>query len=263
MLFALNPERSAVSYSTVSQSDQIVVVMLAAFVLATTIIVGLFATGLANLRKPGFLQEVAADAIPHYIPRSGERPNRWLAIRCTDLAQVQSVLALNNPTPCPLGEGFPQLAERQLFLSPPIRGWILVIGSSLPDPADDVDRLFRFLHYVGTELGTAQYFHTNRVLGHHAWVRIDDGQVTRAYAWAGETLWDQGARTAEEELLDLRTFAYGEALPSYPQSAQDIQSANAERLLDLAALWSIDPLAAHQYWPKAAVGITGDFSRRT
>ena len=100
--------------------------------------------------------------------------------------------------------------EKKLFISPPVDGWILVIGSALPDPAADVDACFRFVMELSRKLGHVQFFSANRVLSHHAWVQVEAGRVRRAYAWAGTTLWKQGLKTTAEADLGLKCFDYFE-----------------------------------------------------
>ncbi len=45
---------------------------------------------------------------------------------------------------------------------------------------------------------------------------MDDGCVTRAYAWAGETIWNQGAKTLAENGLGMKCSGYGEESGSKP-----------------------------------------------
>src|SRR3954466_4274567 len=61
-------------------------------------------------------------------------PPRWLAIRSGNPYVVQAALGLHKPTPCSWEEGLSAAQESKLFISPPINGWILVMGSRLPDP---------------------------------------------------------------------------------------------------------------------------------
>jgi hypothetical protein len=68
---------------------------------------------------------------------------------------------------------------------------------------------------------------------------MDRGRVFRAYAWAGETLWNQGPVTAAERELDMRCFAYGTEQNIY--AVKDDLAANAEKIGQLAARWSVDP----------------------
>ena len=54
-----------------------------------------------------------------------------------------------------LREQFPSL---RLFIAPRINGWILVFGSDLPDPSDDVDQCFHFVTGLSRKLGHVQLF---------------------------------------------------------------------------------------------------------
>ena len=68
------------------------------------------------------------------------RPAVWLAIRSRNLHAVQAALGLSNPKPCSWLEGI--VREQKFFIAPPVNGWILVVGSGLPDASDDVDPHF-------------------------------------------------------------------------------------------------------------------------
>jgi len=187
---------------------------------------------------------------------------RWIAIRSRNLAAVQKALGLHNPVPCSWTEGMVQMGDRRLFVSPPVNGWILVIGPRLPDPADDVDGCFRFLHRLSRELGEVQFFTINRVVGHHAWARFDDGLAFRGYAWAGETLWNQGPRTWAERKLAMRCFDYLEGPSESRFEALEIARANAERVMSLAAIWSVDPTSIDDAMLMDARGVAGDLRLR-
>lgn len=238
--------------------------MLTVLLITTAVIVGAFVAGLAGVwkrrsvkRQPGAKAETETSDASHWY---FERPTRWLAIRCPSILKVQSALGLNNPTPCPLHEGVARLDEHKLFVSPPVNGWILVMGNALPDASDDPDKLFHFLMKAARELGSVQYFCANRVLSHHAWVRIENERVYRAYAWAGETLWNDGDRTAAENELELKCYEYGDAPLPFPFTARDSHVANTDKVLQLASKWSVDPLAVINQ--RAAVGIAGELNRR-
>src|SRR5262249_33719123 len=120
------------------------------------------------------------------------RPACWLAVKNRNVLAVQSALGLHNPKPCSWVEGL--AGEEKLFIAPPVKGWILVTGSRLPDPSEDVDACFRFVLELSRKLGQVQFFCANRVLQHHAWIKVERGLVLRAYAWAGKTVWQQGPR---------------------------------------------------------------------
>lgn len=241
--------------------------MLVVLLVTTAVIVGTFVVGFAGIWKRRSLKKSSgltslADSSDVAAPFLFDRPARWMAIKCSNLQKVQNALGLNNPTPCPLSEGFARLNDQKLFISPPVKGWILVVGNSLPDVSEDVDKLFRFLMRIANELGSVQYFSANRVLNHHAWVRIENNRVYRAYAWAGETVWNQGQRTAAEKDLELKCYEYCDSPLPYPFTARDSHVANTEKVIQLAARWSIDPIAVNNQNLRASLGIAGDLSRR-
>ena len=127
------------------------------------------------------------------------------------------------------------------FIGPPVNGWIIVTGSGLPKPDGDADECFRFLTELSRKLGHVQFFQSEQALHHHAWVRVENGVVKRAYAWAGETVWNQGAKTAEETELSMKCFSYGEPPGAASWAAAEWMAANAAKVPLLAARWSLDP----------------------
>src|SRR5215472_6978146 len=188
------------------------------------------------------------------------RPSRWLAVRSRRLSSVQKALGLHNTKPCSWSEGLAD--ENKLFIAPAIKGWILVFGSGLPDPDDDVDACFRFLLGLSRKLGRVQFFSANRVLQHHAWVCARSGRVVRAYAWAGRTLWTQGAVTPAEKELRLQLFDYGEPAERVPFGQGDTIAGNVEKMATLAARWSLDPARIEERLLPQEHGVAGEASLR-
>lgn len=188
-------------------------------------------------------------------------PTRWLAIRSGNPYVVQAALGLSKPTPCSWEEGLTAATEHKLFISPPVRGWVLVFGSSLPDPSEDVDRCFKFVLDVTRKLGQVQFFSYNRVVNYHAWVQADQGKILRAYAWAGKTLWNQGPLTRAEADLGLLCLDYSETPGRHSFGQTDPFSLNTDRVPLLAARWSLDPAAIDARALKQSHGITGRLSR--
>ena len=187
---------------------------------------------------------------PHVVFQ--HRPPAWLTIRTRNLQAVQSALGLSNPRPCTWIEGI--VREQKLFIAPPVNGWILVVGSGLPDANDDVDATFRFLLDLSRKLGQVQFFAANRVLGHHAWALVEAGRVVRAYAWAGQTLWNQGVKTRAELELGLKCFRYFEGPGSLSFGQTDVIALNTDKVPLLAARWSLDPASIDE---RLLVGLHG------
>ena len=53
---------------------------------------------------------------------------------------------------------------------------------------------------LSRKIGQVQFFSVNRAVNHHAWVQAEAGVIQRAYAWAGRTFWNQGARPARNSI---------------------------------------------------------------
>lgn len=186
-------------------------------------------------------------------------PGQWLAIRSANVAEVQQALGLANAQRCSWAEGFADLEAQRVFIAPPVQGWILVVGPALPVPEDDVDHCFHLITRLSQQLGHVQYFNHNRALGHHAWVRAHTGRIIRAYAWAGETLWNQGALSDEEKTLGITCWHYGQTIEELDYQDLDRLTANTEKVPHLAAHWSLDPASlATKLPPAMEPGITGE-----
>lgn len=194
-------------------------------------------------------------------PSALRRADCWLAIKHSDLDVIQQALALHNSKPCTLMEGWLGQGRRTLFLSPPISGWVLVMGEALPNPAEDVDVCFRFLLELSRKLGQVQFFQANTVLNQHAWVKVFDGTVIRAYAWAGQTHWNQGLKTEAEFALNLRTHGYGDSEGNASLLSAAGSSTEAEKIHLLAARWSLDPDSIDDRLWLREWGIVGEPSR--
>jgi hypothetical protein len=186
----------------------------------------------------------------------GSRPGSWLAIRSLDPKAVQLALGLAHSNPCPWAEGM--MGGHEFFIGPPVNGWIIVTGSGLPHPGADVDECFRFLTSLSRKLGHIQFFQAERILQHHAWVRIENGMVIRAYAWAGETVWNQGLKTAAEMELSMKCFGYGEQPDAASWAAAEWTTANVTKVPLLAARWSFDPARLDDRLRNHADGVAGE-----
>jgi len=186
-----------------------------------------------------------------------EQPCRWLAVKARNSAVVQAALNLRHAMPCSWEEGLVEAREDKLFISPPVSGWVLVVGSRLPEPAEDVDACYRFLTGLSRKLGHVQFFSVNRALSHHSWALIEKGQVYRGYAWTGEPVWNQGPLTSAERDLEMACFAY--ASDSNDFAARDALHGNCEKISQLAGRWSLDPGAISPASWKVC-GIVGELS---
>jgi hypothetical protein len=167
-------------------------------------------------------------------------PPRWAVVRSTNTACLREFLGLDPVPLTPWSEALARSREPELFVSPPVEGWTLLIGGDLPDPVADVDATYCFLLRLSREFGEVQFYSVDRVLNFHAWARYREGRVDRAYAWASETLWNEGRMTLDERLLGCRCRAYGSEPEELPYGEVSPEQTNAERVPLLARRWGPD-----------------------
>lgn len=187
-------------------------------------------------------------------------PDAWLAVKSRNLFAVQKALSLHKTQPCSWVEGFS--SADKLFISPPVKGWILVAGAGLPKPRQDVDACFRFVLDLSRKLGQVQFFSANRALHYHAWVKAQNGCIVRAYAWSGITLWQQGLATRAEMELGLKCFDYGEPLTQGPVETCGVVDENVEKVPLLAARWGLNPALVQEHFPLNEHGVFGQVTYR-
>lgn len=226
----------------VSRHDDIVAVLLIAMVTAIIVCIGVMRwvarrelSRRATVRPRFPAPQISASLF--------EPPSRWLAIRSQNPQVIQTALGVQHARACSWSDALAAPFEPRLFISPPVNGWIVVMGCDLPDPADDIDDCYKFLADLSHKLGEVQFFARNRAVSHHGWVRVNAGKVLRAYVWTGETMWNQGPITDAEKELKLRCLTYTEGTEVLGYAGREVLSLNTERVIRLAAAWSIDPTA--------------------
>ena len=192
---------------------------------------------LANRGRPGW-----AD-FPGSAARRGF-PHRWVMIRSTNTSLLREYLHIRALNMTSWSEALARSSERRFFLSTPVEGWSILVGGSLPDPAQNIDDCYHFLRWLSREFDEVQFFSVDRVLNHHAWARLSEGNVSRAYAWCGDVQWNEGRLTRDERLLGIRTLDYGNQMDSPPYGEVPIEQTNTDRVILLARRWGIDPIAA-------------------
>lgn len=144
----------------------------------------------------------------------------WFAVRGGDVGKVIAKLELTKPQTANWNSGLTTLNERRLkpneneyvFVSPPVKGWILVVSSQLPYPEDrqgesrqkingSFQRMFGALSEAFPEV---HFFGSYRVVDFVAWARSRGGKVERVAAFAdGDALANFGNLTPEEQSLGL------------------------------------------------------------
>ncbi len=175
-------------------------------------------------------------------PSVFSRPRTWLVVRSRNSEDVARSMRLDGLHPSAFAEVMDDPDAERLFVSPPVNGYVVVMGGALPDPSEDIDTCYRFLADMSDRLGHVQFFHGNPALGHHAWVKLIERKVIRAYAWTGETVWNQGDLTRAEQKTGMCCFDFLEDHDEGSYQRWETVGANVDRLPMLASIWSVDPV---------------------
>lgn len=243
-----------------SATDSIALIMLGLFLGILLIASGYYLAAGRNLSKvhSDRSEHTQHSTVENLIPNNLNSPEQWLAIRSGNVAAIQETLGLSNPQRCTWKDGFAISGVERLFISPPVNGWILVVGPALPAPEEDVDFCFHFISHISKRLGHVQFFSVNSALNHHCWVRAHTGRIERAYAWCGETQWNQGPVTPEESVIGMECHQYGISIEDLDPKQITQLNNNTVNIPQLAARWSINPDALSPEIFTKSSGITGE-----
>ncbi|MDD9866246.1 MAG: hypothetical protein OXS32_07865 [Verrucomicrobiales bacterium] len=234
------------------------ILILGPFVLVWAIAALFYALGRRRARQLQLDEITFAQSVRQRLaPMVMARPRTWLAIKSRNPEDVARSMGLEGLQPCASGNALTGLTADQLFVSPPVNGWVVVLGDRLPNPESDIDRCFRFLNETSERVGHVQYFHGNPTLGHHAWVKVIERQVARAYVWTGETTWNQGETTLAEQKSGMQCFDYFSDDDEGAFQLWETVRQNVEQLPLLASIWSVDPVALEEGAFRARPGWVG------
>lgn len=162
------------------------------------------------------------------------------------------MLALRTLLPANWQSGLEQAKAIGVFVSPPVAGHTLVVGSDLL--ALPLEAMLRHLAALSRRFGRAAWFHRDDDGERYGWALAEHGAVQRAYAFAG----DQGdALWAGEVTDDERALGCFVDDPR-DRSDDDVKWWPDARLVEaLAARWSCDPQRLDCHATASSVGVVG------
>jgi hypothetical protein len=194
----------------------------------------------------------------------------WLAVRTTGNELLAPELQLVNLRSCDWEEGLREANEKGIFICPPVAGWTLIVGGTLPDTS--AEETLPLIVRLSENYGSAQYFGNHRVVDYYAWAKAERGRLIRAYAFLGEkgvTPWDRGELTKEE--MDLG-MVFDEPLsgaenPTNPHESllemlqrlkqNPSKHPKEEDVFAIARKWSVDPTQIEEYEISESQGVLG------
>jgi hypothetical protein len=187
----------------------------------------------------------------------------WVAIRADNPKIVATALELQNvkPTNCVYGVWHAvETDEYQVFVTAPVKGWVLAVGVPFLFEADDHQET-RIVP-LSKQFGEAQFFASIRTSDAYLWARATKGEVVRLFYEGDGTRRTQGHETTEEEELGFRFFD-----SSSPESTQpgywqrkDLTFVDETSVLKVADKWSVDPTKLGEMGLSPELGLLGSLS---
>lgn len=179
----------------------------------------------------------------------------WFAVRVDDPADVARTLGLSRPVPVGWAAGMDRVLQRpgktaEFLVCPPVNGWVTVVTGLHLAPDDPAGRMALLAHLgsLDRRYGAAQHFLSYRVADFVSWLRMDGGQVTRAFGWSGSegaVLVNHGDTGPDEiaagmpDLTGLDVEAAGAAVLA--RLADDLPGPDEAMPARIAGVWSVDP----------------------
>ncbi|MDQ3365930.1 MAG: hypothetical protein M3680_10935 [Myxococcota bacterium] len=184
-------------------------------------------------------------------PQSFGYKSTWIAVEAATTNEVVIAICASHPGArrvassnweSGLHRTLGRFRSREVFATPPVHGWVLVVGYH--GAGEDLASLRELQELSATLDREVLYFGSHRGVSYVHWVIADRGTLRRAYAHVdGTTFYDVGTPPPHEAVLDLVG-----SLPERGADDRDPEPDEGElRLPDestvvhLAGAWSVDP----------------------
>jgi hypothetical protein len=172
----------------------------------------------------------------------------WFAVKTTNSVEVLETVGFKSAIRCNWMSGIKAAYHEQVFVSPPVQGWTLIVGQDLPtldDPAR-VKQTENLLTKLSAKFEEAHHYATHRVAEYHCWAKASNGKIVREYAYlgeSGETVRNMGEKTEGEKAAGI-----GNAATYVPDE---------ETVMKVAEKWSLNPSTLNQQSAAPATGWLG------
>ncbi|MBS0234132.1 MAG: hypothetical protein JSR99_11685 [Proteobacteria bacterium] len=203
-------------------------------------------------------------------PRAFGSEMAWLAVRTEDASALASALGLGQLRPANWSSGIgaiydPEISGSIVFISPPIKGWTIVAGESLPIPAGEgfVDKVTPLLQRLGGHFANVQYFAAFPIIDFYAWARFEKKRRFRIFA-IGEAgvIWQSGKPTLEERRLGLSFLEVRGIRERHGDLGGELQLyPTEEHVFAIADGWSLNPMAIESSASPPGAGWIADAPR--
>lgn len=202
------------------------------------------------LEKLTELPKIDFDETPDTPVQFGYK-TQWFVVKTENTDEIAKELNLTEIQASNWSTGIEGAYEGYYFITPPVKGWTLVVNSRMPDiTVNTNENPLRVIEKLSKKYGEAYYFGTHRVVEYHAWAKAINGGIVRAYGYlgeSGETLINQGGLTTEELENNLVFTDLGVDEPILPDE---------EHVLFMSKEWAVDPSMDYKDLV-AGVGLVG------
>jgi hypothetical protein len=176
----------------------------------------LMALTIAASVQPAFA-DFSFDRSPDSPEGFGYKTN-WFAVKTQDPMLVAKTLALTDLQKANWASGLAAAysfnskpeGKKYVFISPPVNGWVLVVGLAMPYPdkraqgrlAQTDSRFESMFGVLTTSFDEVQFFGSYRVVGFEGWARARLGRIERIFCYVdGEVYENFGPQTPVEKQL--------------------------------------------------------------
>lgn len=188
----------------------------------------LFEQGKQNTTKSGM--EIPDEPIPFGMKIS------WFAIKADSPQTVMDRLGCTDRRVCNWSSAFEAVSNsEQVFVTPCLDGWVLVLNYDRPANYNDMERLKE----IASQFEQVQYYASHRVVELNCWTKFCNGELVRGYYYigeSGEVPWDYGEITPEEKELGLTVLPKEEI-----EDWDDVTFPDEESVIEIAGKWSVHP----------------------
>lgn len=187
----------------------------------------------------------------------------WYAVRSDDPDAVAKALSIRHIRAENWEPGLKRAVDhnsRFVFVTPPIRGWVLVVGEVAMLDQGFEEKLLA----LSGKFGEAQYFASMRISSAYTWARARSGKLESEFECGdGSPILRKGNAREVEARLGLHFFddtSPESKAPGY-DGRTDLTFPDERDVVKVAGNWSVDPSKVEQYPDARLTGLSGIYPR--
>ncbi len=183
----------------------------------------------------------------------------WFAIETEDAKSVIDTMGIKKAKRIGWKKGLNRAYEGDVFITPPIDGWVLVVGIDidLPKSSDKKDSIVKLLNKLSLKFGEAQLLGSHRISTTMIWMLSKFGDLQRLYKVEdGENKINFGKPTEVEKQWDFiqKSEQIEKNGGEYPE---DVEIPDEDTVLEIAGAWSVNPMEIEKYDDVRKYGYVG------